>query len=186
MTLDNVETSNAAHPDTFKTPSREERAALRPGDLAKITLSDENKITLTDEFGRMCVFEWVRVTETTPGGRYIGLVDATICHPFPEGYRIEFDPEQIAEIWPDRDTQWHHYVSNPDSFLAGVKHALAVERQEFGSPEWSRAIDAADAEGLRTETLDALTDLGFMSEAVRARVFAATDVGRAAGILGTH
>jgi hypothetical protein len=177
LNLDNVETRNATHPDTFEIPTRAAREALRPGNLAKVIITDE------DDAERF----WVKVTQNIPGGRYVGTIqNHLICFEVPLGEPIEFGPEHVADIWLDAETQWRLFVNNPDRFLIGLKHARVIYRLEYGSPSWARAIDAADAEGLWTETLEALTDLGFMPDDVRAQFIPTPDSGRADENLRTH
>ncbi|NCA94253.1 MAG: DUF2314 domain-containing protein [Sphingobacteriia bacterium] len=89
MTLDNVETRNATHPDTFEIPSRDAREALRPGDLVKVIGANKGG---AERF-------WVKVTEARPSGRYVGALDnRLVCFALPAGALIAFGPEHVACI----------------------------------------------------------------------------------------
>jgi hypothetical protein len=117
--LVSAEERNAAHPRTFKIPTREQRETLAPGDGVKLLFDIE-----TREDGRIVDRGvdrmWVIVKAQTKGG-YIGVLDddpgSAENLRLREGDVITFGPEHIADI----DTPPREYVIKKygASFFAG-------------------------------------------------------------------
>ena len=96
-----AEERHAAHPETFRIPSRCDREHLVPGDAAKLLFDIE-----TREAGRVVDRGvdrmWVVVKARLGGGVYLGMLDNDPGRADPgslrEGAEIRFRPEHVADI----------------------------------------------------------------------------------------
>ncbi len=92
--LDAVEQA-AANPRSFFIPDRDEREALRPGDIAKVVfqVGDQSVDGIGGE--RM----WVEVTDRARGG-YVGRLtnEPVVVTDLSRGARIEFEPRHVIQL----------------------------------------------------------------------------------------
>ena len=99
--LINYEERAKANPDTLKLPPRADREALTAGRVVLLYFqsADGRPAEWNSEEGM-----WVTITEVTGGPRFIGMVDRNpkLTPDLKKGDRIQFGPEHIAEIAPQK------------------------------------------------------------------------------------
>ena len=84
-------------PETFEIPDKGDRDSIQIGQVVKL---------IFDIAGGMTERMWVQVTDRLDGGRYSGkLANAPYSStPLKPGDSLEFDPDNIIDIWNEGDS----------------------------------------------------------------------------------
>lgn len=91
--LENCVAMNRKHPQTFHIPSGKEIKALKVGDYVKLIFVPTDEGLLTERM-------WVRITEKTIHGSFVGVLDNDpVSVPIECGDRVEFSFVHIASIF---------------------------------------------------------------------------------------
>lgn len=161
--LGNAELLHQAHPRTFFIPTRAEREALGPGDVAKLVFE---LVEPTDEMPaaeRM----WVQVVEAT-GGRYVGVLDnePAALTSVAAGSRIEFGPEHVVSLWESWPMGELKAIVSRRSHVQDLRPRYACRQEPLSAQDsgWQVLVgDETDTE-LDDASQALLQPLGFLAD----------------------